>query len=105
MLGRSAPPGDRRSEGDRNGNGDTPEQVASFRVDRGLLDGYAEAAHGTALRRVREATPDMLTRPYEVPDRPDRPTWQRLVTNAIDYTEHTSQIAYLRGMLTGPGWL
>ena len=90
---------------DRNGNGDTPEQVASFRADRGLLTGYAEAAHGVALRRVREATPEMLTRPYQVPGRPERPTWQRLLTNAIDYTEHTGQIAYLRGMLTGTGWL
>jgi hypothetical protein len=35
----------------------------------------------------------------------ERPVWRRLLINALDYTEHTGQIAYLRGMLTGPGWL
>ena len=91
--------------GDRNGNGDTPEQVAAFRAERGLLEGYAEAAHDAALRRMRAATPEQLTRTVSSPGRPDRPAYRSLLINAIDYTEHTGQIAYLRGMLTGPGWL
>ncbi len=88
-----------------HGNGHTPEQVAAFRADRGLLMGYADAAQNTALRRVREASADLLLRPSTGADGVARPAWARLVTNAIDYMEHTGQIAYLRGMLTGPGWL
>ena len=91
---------------ERNGNGDTPEQVAAFRADRELLEGYAEAAHDAALRRMRAATPEQLTRSRAgLPGRPERPAYRSLLINAIDYTEHTGQIAYLRGMLTGPGWL
>ena len=91
---------------DRNGNGDTPEQVAAFRAERGLLEGYAEAAHDAALRRLRAATPEQLTRSIAgLPGRPERPAYRSVLINAIDYTEHTGQIAYLRGMLTGPGWM
>ena len=92
---------------ERHGNGDTPEQVAAFRADREFLFGYAEAAHETAVRRVRSATHEQLTRTFQsvVPGRPARPAWQSLVINASDYAEHTGQIAYLRGMLTGTGWL
>ena len=90
---------------ERNGNGDTPEQVAAFRAERALLEGYAEAAHDAALRRMRAATPEQLKRTISSPGRPDRPAYRSLLTNAIDYTEHTGQIAYLRGMITGPGWL
>ena len=92
---------------DCNGKGDTPEQVAAFRADRELLLGYVDAVHNAALRRVREATEEQLTRVSQSPvaGRPARPAWQSLVINASDYTEHTGQIAYLRGMLTGIGWL
>ena len=93
--------------GSANGNGDTPEQVSAFRAGRELLLGYADAAHEAALRRVRGATEAQLTRVTQSPvaGRPSRPAWQSLVINSSDYTEHTGQIAYLRGMLTGPGWL
>ena len=69
------------------------------------LPGYAEAAHDAALRRMRAATPEQLKRTISSPGRPDRPAYRSLLINAIDYTEHTGQIAYLRGMITGPGWL
>ena len=88
-----------------NGRGDTPEQVSAFRADRDLLLGYADAAHSAALQRVQEATQEQLTREWAGLRGTPRPAWKWLVLEATDYTEHTGQIAYLRGMLTGLGWL
>ena len=92
---------------DYNGNGDGPEQVAAFRAERDLLLGYADAAHAAAVRRVRAASEEQLTRVIEsvMPGGAARPAWRSLLINAIDFTEHTGQIAYLRGMLTGTGWM
>ena len=68
--------------------------------------GYAQAAHEAAMRRVRGVSNEQLTREAaSVFTGRTRPAWHALIINAIDYTEHTGQIAYLRGMLTGPGWL
>jgi hypothetical protein len=75
-----------------------PEGVAAFRTSRELLLGYAAAAHLAAVRRVSEATEDVLHRPSKA-YRPPRPAYQLLLMNGIDYTEHTGQIAYLSGML------
>ena len=33
-----------------------------------------------------------------------RPVWRALVGMPGDLTQHTGQIAYLRGMFTGMGW-
>ncbi len=88
-----------------NGNGDTPEQVSAFRADRDLLLGYADAAHSATLRRVQEASKKQLTREWAGLRGAPRPAWKWLVLEATDYAEHTGQIAYLRGMLTGLGWL
>ena len=63
-----------------------------------LLLGYAAAAHLAAVRRVSEATDDVLHQPSKA-YRPPRPAYQLLLMNGIDYTEHTGQIAYLSGML------
>ncbi len=91
--------------GDEHGMRDTPDQVAAFRADRSLILAYAEAAHQAAVRRAANATDEQLHRWVESfdPGR-GRYAYQWLLTNGIDYTEHTGQIAYLRGVLTGPGW-
>jgi hypothetical protein len=81
-----------------NGYRHEPEDVAAFRASRELLLGYAEAAHRAAVRRVSEATDEVLHRPSKA-YRPPRPAYHLLLVNAIDYTEHTGQIAYLSGML------
>ncbi|MEX2598641.1 MAG: DinB family protein, partial [Dehalococcoidia bacterium] len=90
-----------------SGSGDGPEQVATFRAERSLLLGYSEAAHEAAVRRVQDASDEQLLRdiPGIRPGAPARPAWRSLLINSIDFTEHTGQIAYLRGMLTGPGWM
>ena len=92
-------------ENDRHGMRDTPEQVAAFRADWDLILAYAEAAQQAAVRRVADATDQQLRRWAESfdPGR-GRPVYEWLLVNGIDYTEHTGQIAYLRGVITGPGW-
>jgi hypothetical protein len=45
---------------ERTGMGDTPAQVAAFRVERALLFGYAEAAHRVTVERVSTLTPTQL---------------------------------------------
>lgn len=91
---------------DQHGMRDTPEQVAAFRADWDLILAYGEAAQQAAVRRVTDATDEQLHRWVESfdPGR-GRPAYEWLLVNGIDYTEHTGQIAYLRGVLTGPGWM
>lgn len=83
-----------------------PDEVAAFRADRSLILGYAEAAHRAAVRRVANVTDEELHRLYHPSGSgQDRAGHEWLLVNGIDYTEHTGQIAYLRGVLTGPGWM
>ncbi|MBM3940488.1 MAG: DinB family protein [SAR202 cluster bacterium] len=91
---------------DATGYGDMPEQVAAFRASRETLLGYATAAHEAAMERVAAMTPEVLARPFQYrPSDPVRPAWRAMLTNVVDFTEHTGQILYLRGMLTGPDWM
>jgi hypothetical protein len=88
------------------GYGDTPEQVAAFHAERDVLMGYVEAAHQAAMRRMAAMTPALLRAPFRYNEGdPERPAWRAIYTNVIDFMEHTGQIAYLRGMLGGPGWM
>ena len=91
-------------ESDRTGLGDTPEQVASFRVDRDVLMGYANAAHNAIVQRVSKLTPEQFVATTEYRPGVTRPAWNALVSVMEDSAEHTGQINYLRGMINGPGW-
>jgi hypothetical protein len=84
-----------------HGSGDGPADVAAFRAERTLLIGYADAAHEAALRRVGSATAEQLSNDTPSPTGGGAPGvgWSAILTNTIDYTEHTGQIAYLRGMI------
>ena len=89
-----------------SGYGDTPEEVAASRANHEILLGYAEAVHKAATQRVLGLSSERLVHPIaSVATGEERPVWRALSINALDYMEHTGQIAYLRGMLTGPGWL
>ena len=90
--------------GDRTGLGDTPEQVASFRVDRGVLLGYAEAAHHAIVGCVSKLAPERFDQPVEYMPGDLRPVWTVLMGVVGDSTQHVGQINYLRGMITGLGW-
>jgi hypothetical protein len=91
------------------GWGDTSEQVGAFHVDRALLLGYAEAANRAAIERVTRLTPDQLELPvvWGTPETPvdTRPVWRALMSICADSLQHLGQINYLRGLVSGPGWL
>lgn len=92
---------------ERTGLGDTPEQVAAFRVARENLFGYMDTAHRATLDRVARLTPEQLSQPIAyLPGNTNtlRPAWQALRGMCSDTLQHTGQIAYLRGMLSGYGW-
>ena len=89
---------------DRTGLGDTPEQVAAFGVDRDLLLGYASAAHNAIVERVSRMTPEDFEREIEYMPGASRPAWRALISVMGDSSEHTGQINYLRGWITGHGW-
>ena len=91
---------------DKFGAGDTPEQVASFRPAPELLMEYADAVHVAAMRRVSTATLEQLGTegPSPISGRV-RPAWESLRVNVHDFTNHTGQIAYLRGVQSGTGWM
>ncbi len=86
------------------GLGDTPEQVAAFRVERDMLYGYLDAAHRETVKRVTQLTPTQFAQPVEHPPGTSRPAWQALAGMSGDSYQHAGQIAYLRGMITGYGW-
>jgi hypothetical protein len=89
---------------DRTGLGDTPEQVAAFRVPRGQVLGYAEAAHRAILERVTKLTPEQFNQQIEYLPGDLRPAWRVLAGVVGDSLEHVGQINYLRGMTAGLGW-
>ena len=89
---------------DRTGLGDTLEQVAAFKVERSLLLGYASASHNALVDRVSKMTEADFEKEVEyVPGSP-RPAWRALISVMGDSSEHTGQINYLRGLITGHGW-
>lgn len=92
-------------EPERTGQGDTLEQVASFRPSRETLLGYVEAAQQATVERIARITPARFLEDatYTVGREP-RPLWRSLVGTVSDAGQHAGQIAYLRGLLTGYGW-
>ena len=89
---------------DRTGMGDTPAQVTAFRVERAVLFGYVDAAHQKTIERVAALTPTQLRQPITSHTGEQRPAWRALAGMCGDSAQHTGQIAYLRGMLSGYGW-
>ena len=92
-------------DAEATGLGDTPEQVAAFRPDRALLFDYVDAAHRATVERVAALTDEQLEQPYQyMPSQEPRPVWRGLTGVVMDFAQHTGQIAYLRGLITGFGW-
>ena len=88
----------------RTGLGDTTEQVATFRVSRDLLIGYADSAHNAITDRVSRMSSNQFTSEIEYMPGAHRSAWRALISVMGDSSEHTGQINYLRGLITGPGW-
>ena len=90
---------------ERNGLRDTPEQVAAFRPGREVLFGYVDAAQAAGVDRVARIGPErFLESAAYFPGARERPIWESLVSTAMDFAQHTGQVAYLRGLITGMGW-
>ena len=86
------------------GIGDTPEQVAAFRVAREEVFGYLDAAHRATVERVAKLTPQQLAQPAEDLPGDTHPAWQALRRMCSDSMQHTGQINYIRGLMSGYGW-
>jgi hypothetical protein len=89
---------------ERTGFGDTPEQVRTFRVEHAALFGYMDAAHRATIERLSTLTPAQFAQPITYVPGDSRPVWRALAGVCGDSLQHTGQIAYLRGMVTGYGW-
>ena len=88
---------------DAMGIGDTPEQVKAFQPDRELLFQYAEAVKDAAQERLAKSSGADLDREFET--RFGARPGVRVIAGMLgDYIQHTGQIAYVRGLLTGRGW-
>ncbi len=99
-FGRPADPAD-------TGFGHSSEEVAAFRSPTAavLLDYYRGvlAASSAYLRSVPDSD---LARELDEPWFTPRPTvGVRLVSIMADCIEHAGEVAYLRGLLKGKGWL
>ena len=90
--------------GERTGMGDTPAQVTAFRVERAVLFGYVDTAHRVTVERVATLTPTQLVQPIVSHTGEKRPAWRALAGVCSDSAQHSGQIAYLRGLLSGYGW-
>ena len=90
---------------ERTGMGDSLEQVAAFRPAREVLLGYVEAAHQAMVERIARLSPGRLLEDSTyAPGREPRPVWRSLAGTVSDTGQHTGQIAYVRGLITGYGW-
>lgn len=84
---------------DRTGLGDTSDQVAAFKPDRHTLTSYVVAAHEAVVSRVASLDDSSLIQVDSLSANKDRLVWQGFANIAMDYLQHTGQVAYLRGML------
>jgi uncharacterized damage-inducible protein DinB len=92
-------------EPERTGQGDTLDQVAAFRPSREALIGYIEAAQQFTIERIAALLPERLQEEASyVEGRKPQPVWRSLVGTVSDTGQHSGQIAYLRGLITGYGW-
>ncbi len=89
------------------GRGHTPEQIAAFRVPSvsALMDYYEAVrdATGTFLDEMDDAALERQV--PAVSGDGTVPLAQRLEMTLADGLQHTGQVAYLRGLFEGRGWL
>lgn len=101
---------DRNPRGRDTGRGQTPEEVAAFRApDVATLIAYYEEVRTRTNAFLDELTDADLERPVPKPGASRTgemvPLTERLYDLIRDNVQHTGQIAYLRGLFRGNGWL
>ena len=85
-----------------------PENVHTFDPkDFETLIGYFDAVAEKTKEAVEGLSEDDMARLVEstIPGRPAQPVASRLSVIMNDNIQHTGQIAYLRGLIRGHGWL
>lgn len=89
---------------ERTGVGDTPEQVAAFKVPRDQVLGYADAAHRASVERVSKLAPEQFDEQVDYWEGTKAPSWRAWAGVIVDSMQHVGQIDYLRGLIGGSGW-
>jgi hypothetical protein len=88
------------------GTGDSVERVRAFRApDAQTLLDYYNAVHQRTQEYLATLTPEEMDKPVN-DDRwtPPPSVGVRLISILGDNTQHTGQVAYLRGYISGMGW-
>ena len=96
-----APKNRQRSSGERATPGEALEALLTCQALSGTYAVSGSTGNYTKVANTRAETSDQPV-VYALGD--TRPVWRALVGMAGDSTQHTGQIAYLRGMFTGMGW-
>ena len=87
------------------GTGHTLEEVKKFRPPLPLLLDYIEAANDSAIARVVRASETSMDEEVDLDvGRGMKPRHTVLNPMLSDCLQHTGQIGYIRGMVTGKGW-
>lgn len=92
-------------ETSRNGYGDTPEDIANFPdLTLDQVDEYWLASRANLLSVIEALGPDDLGTSYSGRGRDPAPNvaWV-LARIPVEISQHVGQIAYIRGLLRGPG--
>ncbi len=86
------------------GIGHTLEQVSAFRPNLNALSGYRKAVRERTLSCLTTLTDDDLEGEITIAGRGSGKAIGYLTGLTMDHTQHTGQVAYLRGYLSGKGW-
>jgi uncharacterized damage-inducible protein DinB len=89
------------------GTGHTPEQVAAVKVESAdVLLGYTDAVYERGKAFLATVKPEDLDKEIDEPQYNPLPTvGVRLVSIVMDNTQHAGQVAYLKGLFQGKGWM
>ncbi len=87
------------------GTGHTLDEVAAFHPPLDLLLAYVEAVNDDGLARLDRVDPASMDDEVELDAgrgmKPRHNCWNPMLSDCL---QHTGQIAYVRGLITGKGW-
>lgn len=96
-FGMSGDPGN-------TGVGYTMDQVFGFKASGELIRGYAQAVRTRTLSTLDKLTPADVDREIDTPFGRQK-VGQFLGGWLVDLLQHSGQVCYVRGFITGRGWL
>jgi len=86
------------------GIGHSIEQVGAFAPSLKTLQGYCKAVRKRTLACLPGLSDEDMNRQVTIPGHGTARGKDFLTGMTVDHTQHTGQIAYLRGFFTGKGW-